>query len=185
MIYSALAAVNMEYLQAGRLAQDFLTTNLREKVREFAAILDRHQPSIGLSSRLDDPDWFLGLDTRAQTKEKFMFLRSQDRIRGYLYKTCDDVRKSEIYKNNNGGARLFLDELFAKFKKHLQDNQYFGCLFDRSEKRGKSLCDDRGEFHCQGRWDKSDCLYQLDHRINPYESREARVVFSTWNLDHG
>lgn len=34
----------------------------------------------------------------------------------------------------------------------------------------------------QGSFDKKMC--QSLHSINPYSSRETRVIFSTWNLDH-
>ncbi|KAJ8949075.1 hypothetical protein NQ318_016979 [Aromia moschata] len=48
----------------------------------------------------------------------------------------------------------------------------------------KSICDRSGRFTCQGRWDKAWCLYSPPHNINPYTSREARIIFQTWNLDH-
>ena len=32
--------------------------------------------------------------------------------------------------------------------------------------------------------DKDDTFYNLIHSINPYESAESRIMFSTWNLDH-
>jgi len=45
-----------------------------------------------------------------------------------------------------------------------------------------------GNFICRGRWDASHCQHTAaaanNHTINPYASREARIVFSTWNFDH-
>merc|ERR1719219_379874 len=47
------------------------------------------------------------------------------------------------------------------------------------------LCDNEGLFRCEGRFDQDLCKYQqVLHSINPYESLEARIMFSTWNLDH-
>lgn len=47
-----------------------------------------------------------------------------------------------------------------------------------------SYCDGTGRFACQGRWAVSDCEFSGQHKINPYLTREARIIFSTWNLDH-
>ena len=41
----------------------------------------------------------------------------------------------------------------------------------------------RGVFSCEGRYDEVCCRYK-HHAINPYQSYEARILFSTWNLDH-
>ena len=58
-----------------------------------------------------------------------------------------------------------------------------------------------GYFKCEGKYDddkgcaynrksnddtedKDDNIFNLIHRINPYESSESRIMFSTWNLDH-
>ena len=40
-----------------------------------------------------------------------------------------------------------------------------------------------GVFSCEGRYDEVRCQYK-HHAINPYQSYEARILFSTWNLDH-
>ena len=64
-----------------------------------------------------------------------------------------------------------------------------------------SICDEIGNFKCEGKYDddegcvynrksnddtedKDDNIFNLIHRINPYESSESRIMFSTWNLDH-
>ena len=63
-----------------------------------------------------------------------------------------------------------------------------------------ALCNKLGSFECEGRYDVEECKYNsqftsndveavsdtatLPHQINPYESGEARIMFSTWNLDH-
>lgn len=113
-----------------------------------------------------------------------MFRRSQERIRGYLYKTKSDIKKCEPY-NNNLELRETLDSVFSEFSTLLSNDKYFGCLFDRSAEG--ALCDVSGQFHCFGVWKNNECLYNEGnkHIINPYSSREERIVFSTWNLDHG
>lgn len=60
-----------------------------------------------------------------------MHRRCQDRIRGYLYKTIEQIRASEIY-NNDRKARLKLDRVIVFFKLQLKKDHYFGFYFDRS-----------------------------------------------------
>lgn len=111
-----------------------------------------------------------------------MFRRAQDRIRTYYYKTKDELLKSK----NIPLARVAY--LLSDLQSRLRTVKYFGCYFDRNASRGegnlKSICDEKGEFSCQGRWDKEACLYSPVHKINPYTSREERIIFQTWNLDH-
>ena len=40
-----------------------------------------------------------------------------------------------------------------------------------------------GRFSCEGKYDEVYCKFR-HHAINPYQSYEARILFSTWNLDH-
>ena len=71
--------------------------------------------------------------------------------------------------------------------------------FTENCKVGNALCDKLGNFTCEGRYDAETCAYNskaimdhndvgdfgtLLHSINPYESAESRIMFSTWNLDH-
>lgn len=123
------------------------------------------------------------LDTRAKTKEEFMFKRCQERIRNYMYKTKTDMMKSDFYINNSN-CRRFLDEVYKKFNELLNKNKYHGYYFDRSN--SYCLCDNIGMFTCQGAWNQTGCFYErgTGHKINPYQNRECRIIFSTWNLDH-
>lgn len=111
-----------------------------------------------------------------------MFRRAQDRVRTYYYKTKDELLKSKDIPL----ARVMC--LLNDLQSRLKTVRYFGCYFDRSACMGdgylKSICDEKGEFACQGRWDKEVCLYNPIHKINPYTSREERIIFQTWNLDH-
>ncbi|XP_063235539.1 DNA fragmentation factor subunit beta isoform X2 [Bacillus rossius redtenbacheri] len=179
ILYNALRAVNLDFLQAGQEVNQFFSTNLKHKVRQLAHLVGDADGDdrVLLSTKTEDPVWFQGLDTRASSKEQVMFRGAQDRIRGYMFKTCDALKKSEPYKVNRKKAK------------------HFGCYFDRSgpgdgghgDALLRRLCDDAGTFRCQGRWDEKDCLYSSGlstHAINPYCSREARVLFQMWNLDH-
>lgn len=105
-----------------------------------------------------------------------MFRRAQDRIRLYYYKTKEDLNKDKTIPTDR------VHFLFNELQNRLKLAQFHGFYFDR--RKPESLCDQNGEFVCQGRWNKDQCLYSPKHQINPYSSKEGRVVFQTWNLDH-
>lgn len=111
-----------------------------------------------------------------------MFRRAQDRIRTFYYRTKEELLKAPDLPS------LKLQRLLKKLQEMLKTVSYFGCYFDRNystnNNRMKSICDCKGLFECQGRWDKDGCLYKGGHVINPYKSREDRIIFQTWNLDH-
>lgn len=73
-------------------------------------------------------------------------------------------------------------------KSLLQTQNFFlmhrhnACYFDRTARPDERLCDMNGLFQCEGPYDEDKC--SGFHFINPYASREARIIFSTWNLDH-
>lgn len=71
--------------------------------------------------------------------------------------------------------------IFSDLNYFLKFCDYNGKYFDR--KYG-ILCSKSGEFSCQGKWNIKRCKYETEHLINPYISREMRILFSTWNLDH-
>lgn len=114
-----------------------------------------------------------------------MFRRAQDRIRGYYYKTKDDLKNKNL-------PREKLDTLLKQLQDMLQKRKFFGYYFDRRYSQfiddrqnvTKSICDDYGKFLCDGSWNKDYCPYGNNHEINPYKSREARIIFQTWNFDH-
>lgn len=57
--------------------------------------------------------------------------KAQDRIKGYFYKTKDELTKSSLYRSNIK-ARQIIDELLDDFFLFLNGVEYFSCLFDRS-----------------------------------------------------
>jgi DNA fragmentation factor beta subunit len=73
--------------------------------------------------------------------------------------------------------------LLDVLRQELRLNDYNGEYFVRSAiKKDVQICDKLGWFKCEGKFDKKLCAES--HSINPYGSKEARIVFSTWNLDH-
>jgi len=131
----------------------------------------------------DDPDWFEGVASNYKNKTHVMRDSAKNRIRGYLAKTKDFASSTKMPGKK---VRVEFTNIIDQFQNELKERGYYGQIFDRfaSEKESdvNKLCDDKGWFTCQGAFDMKDC--ERVHRINPYASKDARVLFSTWNLDH-
>lgn len=197
ILYRTIREVNIDFLKTGEMVQEFFTEQMKNKVYKLAEVLKsiEDEDRAHLSFKKEDPQWFEGVDSRSKTKEEYMFRRAQDRIRTYYYKSKDELLRSE--PSEGGMSRDTLLRLLGHLQRSLKEVDFFGCYFDRRKAAagdvvvvggggggGGAICDRGGTFECQGRWDKEACLYR-DHRINPYRSREDRIVFQTWNLDHG
>ncbi|XP_050424375.1 DNA fragmentation factor subunit beta [Adelges cooleyi] len=188
IVYNALKSVNIDLLRTSIKIKEFMDVNIKEKIQVLTSILHADQNEVltnltACSLKTKHPQWFEDLDTVANTKEEFMFKRCQDRIRNYMYKTKADIKKSDIYLSDSK-QRHYLNEVLEKFTVLLNTNKYNGHYFDRSS--DKCLCDKLGTFLCEGAWNQNSCFYEqgTGHKINPYQSRESRIIFSTWNLDH-
>ncbi|XP_045101394.1 DNA fragmentation factor subunit beta-like isoform X2 [Portunus trituberculatus] len=133
--------------------------------------------SIARTSKDDDSEWFKGLDTRFKTKEAVMRNSAEARMRGYLDHTKRELLAENLpHDSPQNNAILF-------FKEKLRNSKYNASYFDRSTvSEQERLCDSQGIFECEGPYDQHQC--PGIHYINPYASREARIVFSTWNFDH-
>ena len=134
-----------------------------------------------LSSKAEDPDWFKDLSTNAKTKEEFMFKNCQARIRGYLAKAESQMKETKSLK---ASEEDIISEIISDFKLNLKENKYHGSYFSRAEDSSSRICDSTGLFCCEGKYNIDKCHYNNKHSINPYQSHEARILFSTWNLDH-
>ncbi|XP_017266858.1 DNA fragmentation factor subunit beta [Kryptolebias marmoratus] len=130
-----------------------------------------------LESREEDEDWFSGIDARFKTKSAYMKFNCESRIRGYM-KEVDDATKT-IQKAKIKAEFLKASKCLLEMVKNAR---YNGSYFDRTEEESDRLCTREGWFTCQGSFDVKMC--QSLHSINPYGSRETRIIFSTWNLDH-
>ncbi|KYQ57238.1 hypothetical protein ALC60_03759 [Trachymyrmex zeteki] len=195
ILYEALRRVNIDFLTAGNRVTQFLTENLKGKVALLNKVLNKDDSKIVLSTREEHPEWFENLETNCMTKEAYMHRRCQDRIRTYLYKTIEQIKCSDVFMNDYK-ARQQLLHTIAFFKLQLKQDHYFGYYFDRSRaesdsksdeidyKKQIAICNKKGEFKCEGRWNTDGCPYGDRHKINPYRSKEDLALFSTWNLDH-
>eukprot|EP00794_Sanderia_malayensis_P015291 gene15291-16869_t len=126
----------------------------------------------------DDPEWFEGVAKTFTTKEKVMKNSAKQRVRGYLSTSKEFINKADL----NRSARDVCLQVIQTFREELKRWNYFEDYFARSGHLDVRFCDDSGWFHCGGRYNEKNCE-QL-HQINPYGSRDHRVLFKTWNLDH-
>ncbi|XP_029985875.1 DNA fragmentation factor subunit beta [Sphaeramia orbicularis] len=124
-------------------------------------------------SREEDQDWFRGVEARFKTKSAYMKYNCESRMRSYM-KEVDNAAKAAV--------RAEFVKVLEQLAHMLKSAGYNGRYFDRTEKECHRLCTGEGWFTCQGPFDQAACLSL--HSINPYSSRDSRVMFSMWNLDH-
>ncbi|CAL7952337.1 unnamed protein product [Xylocopa violacea] len=130
-LYDTLRHVNIDFLTAGEKAAEFLTEKLRTKVAVLNSALNKDDSKTTLSSRDEHPEWFRGLETNCATKEAYLHRRCQDRIRGYLYKTIEQIKSSDVFAKDRRARKQLLYAI-AFFKMQLKEDHYFGYYFDRS-----------------------------------------------------
>ncbi|XP_029974391.1 DNA fragmentation factor subunit beta [Salarias fasciatus] len=159
-------------------ARELLCNEKSSKQRKILSdLLQNLEDKSEMESREDDQDWFLGVGSRFKTKSAYMKSNCESRIRSYM-KEVDEAAKS-IEKAKVKAEFLKASKCLTEI---LKEAKYNGCYFDRTEKTSERLCTQEGWFTCQGSFDEKACPSL--HSINPYGSRESRIVFSTWNLDH-
>ncbi|KAM9830026.1 DNA fragmentation factor subunit beta [Syngnathus typhle] len=130
-----------------------------------------------LESRDEDEDWFRGVESRFKTKSAYLKYNCESRIRSYMKEldvATKSVQKAKVRKESLQAAE--------SISQMLKLDKYNGCYFDRTQKETQRLCTREGWFTCMGPFDQAKCASL--HSINPYSSRESRILFSTWNLDH-
>lgn len=184
--YNMILSTKKEYIDTGAAAKQFLSTNIKEKFKVFQKyIAAADDARIELSERTQDPAWFEGLEPSEKTKEQSMSKRVKERMRGYYYKTKSALQSSETYvQSRNGRGKKIIDQFLLDLRKLLESNKYNEGYFNRKADKSVRMCNVTGLFECGGLWNNNKCAYEGDHIINPYRSREERIIFQTWNLDH-
>lgn len=156
------------------VARELLTGDNSEMVnRVLLDYVGSLESNIHLETRGEDESWFDGLATKFQTKMEVMRAGAQTRIRNYYQKTREYVHEQDVSCNTLS--------LVDNFQQTLRSDEYHGDYFVRTNERNR-ICDELGWFKCQGKFNEDIC--SRSHSINPYGTKEARIIFSTWNLDH-
>lgn len=116
------------------LIKDFLINNQNQEIiQTLLKVHNEIDEKTKCSSKTDHPEWFEKISGKS-TKEEIMKMKAKDRIKGYFYKTKDELTKSQIYRFNAKGRKI-IDELLDDFFLFLNGVEYFECLFDRSHKK--------------------------------------------------
>ncbi|XP_049280683.1 DNA fragmentation factor subunit beta [Anopheles funestus] len=139
LMYNAIKSAHTDLLHAGELAQQFVSNNQPEISKILYNAQRGRDDLIQRSARTEHAEWFVGIEDRAvKTKEEIMKRRGQDRIRGYFYKTKDELTKCSMYRASPM-ARELIDEMLELFRQLLVGFDYFSCMFDRSCQRRLEL----------------------------------------------
>jgi DNA fragmentation factor, 40 kD, beta subunit len=109
---------------------------------------------------------------------KVMRSSAKSRVRSYFY----DARRAVQAAVTPSVYKEVFDTIFQNFHATLVENEFYADYFGRRAAVEIRLCDAAGWFNCQGPFDADTCPSL--HLINPYDNKECRIVFSTWNLDH-
>lgn len=145
-MYEAIRNVHGNTFNVADTIRNFITKNrneLQKIVSDYQKTVEHKIEETRASQRKEHLEWFDGVPATLLTKEEVMARRSQDRIRGYYYKTKTELQKSLIYRTN-ARARLILDEMMEIFQYFLIGVDYFSSLFDRKcEKRHRIVIEMR------------------------------------------
>ena len=153
-------------------------------------VSERADSNAEAENREDDVTWFEGVDKRFKCKDDVMRDSARRRVRSYLNTARDYVK---AHARDDRAVAQLMTSLLDSYKNKLSENDFYSVYFSRcqghevkkSDKRNDGLnafCDESGWFSCEGSFSEAECMYK--HVINPFASRAARIVFSTWNLDH-
>lgn len=152
-MYDAIRNIHGDVFNTADAIRKFITDNRSEFdkfVGEYHATVKQSIEKTQSSHRTEHNEWFEGVPSSLMTKEDVMARRSQDRIRGYYYKTKEEIQKSLIYRTN-ADARYLLDEMMEIFQYFLLGVDHFSVLFNRKwEKRHKLLLENNKDDDVDG-----------------------------------
>ena len=107
-------------------------------------------------------------------------------------KTSIQVSKLSEKEKNQRDFDLIVETILKEFRAKLKQNRFYGHYFDRKSESAERICDEGGQFLCEGRFNQEFCSYNckdekelttLLHVINPYETTEARYQFNENNIN--
>ncbi|GAB1604617.1 DNA fragmentation factor subunit beta-like [Argonauta hians] len=130
-----------------------------------------------LELRTEDEEWFSEIKRTFDSKSQYMNYKAQCRIKKY-----NSDAGTKLKKDMSQEVSQDIEKLMLQLKNKLDENSYHGSYFDRSASENQRICNSKGLFKCEGKFDQSSCEYS--HSINPYSSRFNCLVFSLWDLDH-
>lgn len=132
-MYDTIRNVHGNMFETADAIRNFVAENRTEFDKffvEYQTTAKELNDNIRASNRHEHAEWFEGVPANITTKEEVMARRSQDRIRGYFYKTKEELQKSKIYRSN-AQCRDMIDDILDIFHHFLIGVDYFSSLFNR------------------------------------------------------
>ncbi|KAH8403218.1 hypothetical protein KR222_007930 [Zaprionus bogoriensis] len=130
-----------------------------------------------LSLKAEHTEWFEGSEQRFQSKEEAMAMRAQTRVRGYYYKTKEELTRNPIYRQN-AKARQVINSVLEQFRYLLIGCDYFSMMFNRKcPQKHEILLQQLGEEQPDAAGVPNKRLRQL---IKDYTTRHA--ILDEWSV---
>lgn len=132
-MYETIRNVHGNMFETADAIRNFVADNRAEFDKffeDYQTTARELNDNIRASNREEHSEWFEGVPASLTTKEEVMARRSQDRIRGYFYKTKEELQKSQIYRSNVK-CREMIDDILDIFHHFLIGVDYFSSLFNR------------------------------------------------------
>lgn len=130
-----------------------------------------------LSLKAEHVEWFEGSEERFQSKEEAMAVRAQTRVRGYYYKTKEELTRNPLYRQN-AKARQIINSVLEQFRYLLIGCDYFSMMFNRKCELKHEMLQQHGEV------EEPDAASVPNKRlrqvIKDYTSRHA--ILDEWSV---
>ncbi|KAH8414990.1 hypothetical protein KR215_003127 [Drosophila sulfurigaster] len=123
-------------LKVADIFYDFIEQHpdkFRRMIAQYEQQKQRHaldNTKAHLSLKVDHLEWFEGSEERFQSKEEAMAMRAQTRVRGYYYKTKEELTRNKLYRQN-AKARQVINSALEQFRYLLIGCDYFSMMFNR------------------------------------------------------
>ncbi|CAO1405494.1 unnamed protein product [Diamesa hyperborea] len=131
LLYETFRKVNHDIFNAKELVSEYLKNIKNGDILKVLNKICMDNEERALLRSIDEHEEWFGGDKKFKTKEEVMRKKAQDRIKGYFYKTKDELTKSSIYKSSSLAKKL-IDDLLSAFFLFLSGVNYFSTLFDRT-----------------------------------------------------
>ncbi|XP_034474956.1 DNA fragmentation factor subunit beta isoform X2 [Drosophila innubila] len=130
-----------------------------------------------LSLKAEHVEWFEGSEERFQSKEEAMAMRAQTRVRGYYYKTKEELTRNQLYRQN-AKARQVINSVLEQFRYLLIGCDYFSMIFNRKcHQKHEMVLQHMGEEETDAAGVPNKRLRQL---IKEYTTRHA--ILDEWSV---
>lgn len=170
-------------LKVADIFYDFIEQHpekFRRMITEYEYQKQRHaldNTKAHLSLKTEHVEWFEGSEERFQSKEEAMAMRAQTRVRGYYYKTKEELTRNQLYRQN-AKARQVINSVLDQFRYLLIGCDHFSMMFNRKcQQKHEILLQHMGQEEPDAAGVPNKRLRQL---IKQYTTRHA--MLEEWSV---